>query len=102
MEQVTTGAAGSDDKIVVEVFTLVNDHTPVEELVTAVTNGARWKDRVEVSFNRTGEWNQAETPYGTIEGNTVVVGGEHMISGLDYWTLQHALEDVSATDIERV
>lgn len=101
MEQVVTGTPSPEDKIVVEVFTLLNDHSPVEELVTAVTGVSRWKDRVEVEFNRTREWGRAETPYGTIEGNTVVVAGEYVISGPDYWTLQQALEDVVTIDLER-
>ena len=71
---------------------MVNVHTPVEELVTAVANSGRWKDRLDLRVNRVAEWPSTTTPYGTITDNTVVVSGQHIISGNDYWGLQQALE----------
>jgi diphthamide biosynthesis methyltransferase len=83
----------AQEKVLIQVYTLMNDHTPVEELAKAVSNSVAWKDRVELEINRTDEWESAQTPYGTIRENTIVVCGEHMIRGNDYWALTKALED---------
>lgn len=85
--------AVDDEKIVVEVFLLIHDHTPVEELVSAIARSERWRDRVTLRVNRLEGWHKAETPYGTISENTVVVCRTHVISQPDYWTVTRALED---------
>ncbi|HEY3317617.1 MAG TPA: hypothetical protein VGK50_04270 [Coriobacteriia bacterium] len=88
-----TEPCSQGEKIVVEVFSLIHDHTPVEELATAIARSKRWKDSVTLRVNRLDQWPSAETPYGKITDNTVVVHGKHVMSQPDYWTLQQALED---------
>jgi hypothetical protein len=82
-----------DQRVLVEVYTLVNDQTPVEELARAVANSVTWRDRVDLRINRTDQWEAAHTPYGIIRENTIVVCQEHVIRGNDYWALTKALED---------
>lgn len=83
-------AAGK--KLLVEIFTLPYDHSPVEELVHAIAGSVRWQDRLHVHVNHTNQWPKAETPYGEISGNTVVVCETHVLHGPDYWGLVRALE----------
>lgn len=87
--------AEREEKIRVEIFLVPRDHTPVEELVTALGNSERWRNRLEVEVTRAEGWPLAQTPYGTFRGNFVVVDGTHVVHGTDYWALSQALEDTA-------
>lgn len=89
----TNEAFREGEKMLVEVFLLLQDRTPTEELVSAIAKSNRWKDLVTLRVNRLEGWESAETPYGKISDNTVVVCGTHVINQPDYWAVTRALED---------
>ncbi len=83
----------SDDRILVELYCLRPDCQPVEDLVSAVVNSVRWKDRIDLRVEHLDEYLVATTPYGPIADHTVVVCGTHILRGTDYGALTRALED---------
>jgi hypothetical protein len=92
MEPTAPEQESSDDRVLVEVFTMAHDHTPAEEMVLAIARG-KWRDLVEVRVDRAGTRGVTETPYGVFDTNTIVVGEKHVVRGADYWGLVQALEE---------
>lgn len=82
-----------DDRILLELYCLRPDSQPVEELVSAVVNSVRWKDRIDLRVEHLDEHLVATTPYGPIADHTVVVCGTHILRRTDYGALTRALED---------
>ena len=82
-----------DEKILVELYCMPHDCTDVEELVSAVANSVRWRDRLDVRVSHMREAPRASTPYGVVGDHTVVVCGTHIVHGPDYQALTRALED---------
>lgn len=82
-----------DDRIRVELFCMQYDCTEILELVAAVSNSVRWKDRLDVRISHIAGNPRAATPYGVVGEHTVVVCGTHVVRGPDYQGLVRALED---------
>jgi hypothetical protein len=82
-----------EDKIVVELYCTSPECDPIVELVGAIAKSVRWKDRVEVHVQQFDDGPHAETPYGSIRSDTVIVCGTHIIRDAHYTALKHALED---------
>jgi hypothetical protein len=81
------------EKIIVELYCLKPEADPVAELVSAVANSVRWKDRLDVRVQKFDGNPAVPAPYGHFRDDTVVVCGTHVIRSVDYAALTRALED---------
>lgn len=88
----------NEGRILVELYCMRPDCEPIEELVTAVANSVRWKDRVDLRIRHVDDHPVAATPYGLIDEHTVVVCGTHVIRNADYHAITRALEDCSGPE----